>query len=111
MIPIDLFYKALPADFDRVNTIVKRNNTSRMNKAKIYYDRKIREAKFEIGDTVLIYNPKPNHTKLQRKWDGPYRVKARNNVDYIVESTHTKELKQNMYTKIDLKNGMVRLIK
>jgi len=117
-IPIDLFYKALQTnettneninmdietktnsyanqmklDFDRVYSIVKQNNQIRMSKAKIYYDRKIRGAQFNVGDAVLIYNPKPKHTKLQRKWDGPYVVKARNNLDYIVQSTHTKRLK------------------
>jgi len=91
-IPIDLFYKALQTsdtineninmdletktnsyasqmklDFDRVYSIVKNNNQIKMNKAKIYYDRKIRGAQFNVGEAVLIYNPKPKHTKLQRK--------------------------------------------
>ncbi len=81
----------MKSDFDKVYSIVKRNNQIRINKAKIYYDRKIRGAQFDVGDAVLIYNPKPKHTKLQRKWDGPYIVKARSNLDYIVHE-HTQNV-------------------
>ena len=44
---------------------------------KSYYDKRARQQKFQVGDSVCLYNPirRKGHTpKLDKMWHGPYGI-------------------------------------
>ena len=52
----------------------------KLSKVKIYHDRNLRAARYEIGDLVLLADKalkKGKNKKLMPRWIGPFRVKSR----------------------------------
>ncbi len=57
--------------------LAKENSDCRLLKEKLYYDRKSRAAKYEIGDLVLLLDEstkKNVNNKFKKRWKGPYKV-------------------------------------
>jgi hypothetical protein len=57
--------------------LAKENRDCRLLKEKLYYDRKSRAAKYEIGDLVLLLDEstkKNVNNKFKKRWKGPYKV-------------------------------------
>jgi hypothetical protein len=58
--------------------------------AATYYDRAVKECKYEVGDRVLLYQSQgamEQGRKLRVPWPGPYRVVARqSSVGYTIKS-------------------------
>ena len=84
-----LYLKELQAKLNQSYRILEKNKMLKMNKAKHYYDRRIRKAEYKIGDWVLCNHP---HIKkglsrgLAIKYHGPFIIvgKYDNGCDYLI---------------------------
>ncbi|XP_011404379.1 PREDICTED: uncharacterized protein LOC100633088 [Amphimedon queenslandica] len=56
--------------------VVKENMKKSQGRQKMWYDRRARNKVFKEGDKVLVLLPSSTH-KLTAEWQGPYRVKRR----------------------------------
>jgi hypothetical protein len=46
-------------------------------RTKKWHDKRLKKKEFKLGDKVLLFNSRVKlfgHGKLQRKWEGPYKV-------------------------------------
>ena len=49
-----------------------------------YFDMKSTKHSFQVGDEVLLLLPDSSN-KLVMSWQGPYKVKSVNKVDYVID--------------------------
>ena len=86
---------------------VAKNTEINMQKSKVIYDRKVRKVNFEVGDTVLCSNernaPKGKSKKLMTKWDGHYTITAKTDINYALQSLHTKRIREVLVNQMRLK--------
>ena len=74
--------------------LARKNLHQGQARMKVWYDQKVRERTFDVGDKVLVLlqiagNP------LQAKYHGPYTVECRdNNVDYVVSTPDRRKQRQ-----------------
>ncbi|MCU7801257.1 MAG: reverse transcriptase, partial [gamma proteobacterium symbiont of Lucinoma myriamae] len=74
--------------------MARKNLGSAQTKMKTWYDRKVRERKFQPGDKVLALLPIPGRP-LQARYFGPYTVERKvNDVDYIVNTPGRRKQRQ-----------------
>jgi transposase InsO family protein len=74
---LDHFVKRLNETFKIVYSLTREHLQSAMVMQKHYYDRKAKTRKFEVGQSVWLYNPrrkKGRTPKLDKPWDGPFVV-------------------------------------
>ena len=65
--------------------IARQCNIDRQTKAKSHYDKKIRDHVLEVGQTVLILDPRYRSTSLTYRWQGPALVKEVKHPIYRIE--------------------------
>ena len=82
-------------------------------KQKVYYDRRARSRKFDVGDKVLLLLPTDSN-KLLLQWKGPYEVvEVVNRMDYkidvncVVSTYHANMLKQYVERRIELSHCLL----
>jgi len=77
---------ALHSRLAAAGELAQKNLKSAQNKMKLWYDRKAKLRKFNVGDKVLVLLPLQNHT-LQAKYCGSYIVSKKvNDVDYNIST-------------------------
>ena len=85
----DDYAENLVSSFQSAYEIVKTNRDIRMDKNKIYYDRRVRAPDYAVGDTVSLLDQakKPaGMNKFKKKWIGPYTVvDKRNKVNFLIK--------------------------
>lgn len=66
-------------------------------RAKIRYDKKVRELHFAVGQEVWFFNPrriKGRAPKLQSNWEGPYRIISKlSDVVYRIQKSNKHRYK------------------
>lgn len=86
---------------------VASNTEINMEKSKVIYDRKVRKCSFEVGDTVLCTNeqkaPRGKSKKLMTKWDGPYTILAKTDINYVLQSLNSKRIREVLINQLRLK--------
>ena len=102
-IPGEMFRTMLEA-----NKIISANNEETRRAYEAYFAQKVRKKSFEVGDKVLLYDPKvPQgvNKKLYRPWKGGYRVTKLLdfNTCLIVKYPDTKEIPMS-YNRLRLFN-------
>jgi len=59
-----------------------------MQRMKCYYDRSVKPQSYQVGEKVLVYNPRKQHGKFakwQISWQGPFLVERRlNDTNYVL---------------------------
>ena len=65
--------------------LARQSNIDRQTKAKSHYDKKIRDHVLEVGQAVLVLNPRYRSTSLTYRWQGPAEVKEVKHPVYRVE--------------------------
>ena len=92
---------------EKVMTQAQQNLRGAQTQQKRWYDRNVRERKFEEGDQVLILLPTAT-TKLNAQWQGPYEVmKPVGKVNYLIR-LHGRRKKQGVYHVNMLRKWCVR---
>jgi len=78
-----------------------------MEKSKVVYESKVRKCSFEVGDTVLCTNeqkaPRVKSKKLMTKWDGPYTILAKTDINYVLQSLNSKRIREVLINQLRLK--------
>jgi len=73
----DQYVKDIRDNFSKAFKLVKDNIKISQENQKKFYDRKAKKRSFNIGDKVLIKNPKIKggiKGKIKRKWQGPAEI-------------------------------------
>ena len=76
--------------------IAEDNNKEAMRLQKMYYDRKVKERQFMVGDKVMVHFPIPHsinaNQKFMKRWKGVYVItKKINSVNYEISNSVTEK--------------------
>ena len=116
-VPLDLVYGSFKDDYkigsfsefqeNIYNLYELARNTMKTRQAvsATYYDKKVCDDKFEVGDYVYVYLPRNKRIKLALKWMGPFKIISCQHPAYEVAITNHDKVNNKWFVRNHLKRS------
>lgn len=89
--PQDLHAQIIRRQAEEVRAEVLENTLEAHERSKAYFDARHKERSYQIGDLVLAAAGRKRRAKLAPRFEGPFKVIAKDNDIYTIESLATRE--------------------